>query len=129
MKHKKRGYYTAEIGGKQRTLHFSFNFWANLTECLQVPLEELGQIFESGISMSTIRALIFSGLKAYDQEEGNVVDYNEFTVGVWLEEFDANKINEMVETMMTSKILGNPLNMGIPRTAKTKDKKEKKKAV
>jgi len=31
MANKKRGYYTLKLGNKNRTLHFSMNFWANLT--------------------------------------------------------------------------------------------------
>ncbi len=46
---KKRGYYTLNIGGKERVLHFSMNFWANFTEILNISLEEIATVFEKGV--------------------------------------------------------------------------------
>ena len=42
---KQRGYYSLKIGGEQRTMHFSMNFWASLTETLDVAIEELDKVF------------------------------------------------------------------------------------
>ena len=128
MANKKRGYYSLKIGGKNRTLHFSMNFWANFTDLLGIPLDKLGDVFEGGISIKSIRSLIYSGLLAYDQEEGNEIDYNEFKVGMWLEDFDADKLTDVVKSMMESRILGNDLNMGVARNIKktTKPTKEGK---
>tara|TARA_R110000737_G_scaffold155963_2_gene184740 strand:- start:1346 stop:1723 length:378 start_codon:yes stop_codon:yes gene_type:complete len=118
MANKKRGYYTLKIGGKSRTMHFSMNFWANFTDELNISLEKIGEVFSDGVSISSIRALVYSGLKAYDQEQGNEIDYNQFKVGMWLEDFPAEKLNEMVNSMMESRILGNDLNMGVSRNIK-----------
>lgn len=118
MANKRRGYYTLKLGGKTRTIHFSMNFWANLTDNLGIPLDKVGTIFENGVSITGIRALVYSGLLAYDQEEGNEIDYNQFKVGIWLEDFEAEKLNEMVDIMMQSRILGNDLNMGVARNIK-----------
>jgi hypothetical protein len=118
MENKKRGYYTLKIGGKSRTMHFSMNFWANFTDELNISLEKIGEVFSDGVSISSIRALVYSGLKAYDQEQGNEIDYNQFKVGMWLEDFPAEKLNEMVNSMMESRILGNDLNMGVSRNIK-----------
>ena len=46
---KQRGYYTLKIGGKNRTLHFSMNFWATFTDMLDISLDELVIIFEKGV--------------------------------------------------------------------------------
>lgn len=118
MANKRRGYYTLKLGGKNRTMHFSMNFWANFTDELNISLEKIGEVFSDGVSISSIRALVYSGLKAYDQEEGNEIDYNQFKVGMWLEDFKAEKLNEMIEAMMQSRILGNDLNMGVSRNVK-----------
>lgn len=128
MANKKRGYYSLKIGGKNRTMHFSMNFWANFTDLLNIPLDGLSTLFEKGVSIKTIRTLIYSALLAYDQEEGNEIDYNEFKVGMWLEDFDAEKLNDIVTSMMESRILGNDLNMGVTRNIKktTKPTKEGK---
>ena len=122
MANKRRGYYTLKLGGKSRTMHFSMNFWANFTDELNISLEKIGEVFSDGVSISSIRALVYSGLKAYDQEEGNEINYNQFKVGVWLEDFQAEKLNEMIEAMMESRILGNDLNMGVSRNVKKTSK-------
>jgi hypothetical protein len=118
MANKKRGYYTLNIGGTKRTMHFSMNFWTAFTEELNVPLDKIGEVFDGGISLSGIRALIYSGLLAYDQEEGNEIDYNIFKVGTWLDDLDAAELENIVQAMLQSKILGNDLNMGIERNPK-----------
>ena len=60
MANKKRGYYTINLGGKNRIMHFSMNFWANFTDLLNISLEDLGKVFEKGVSIVAIRALIYS---------------------------------------------------------------------
>jgi len=125
MANKKRGYYTIKLGGKNRVMHFSMNFWANFTDLLNISLEDLGKVFEQGVSIKAIRALIYSGLLANDQEQNNEIDYNEYTVGMWLEDFDADKLDEIVNAMLESRILGNNLNAGIDRNIKQTTKKGK----
>ena len=124
MANKKRGYYSLKIGGKLRTLHFSMNFWANFTDLLGISLDGLGKVFENGISITAIRALIYSGLLAYDQEEGNEIDYNEYKVGFWLEDVNQDELIEIVNAMTESKILGTDLNMGIERKTESEGKSE-----
>jgi|TARA_A100000171_G_C2117438_1_gene138708 hypothetical protein len=119
----KRGYVEIEIGGKKRTLHFSMNFWCHFTESLNIGLNDLDKYFTEGINVSTIRALIYSGLIAYDQEERNTIDYSIYDVGSWLEDFDSKQLTEVMNTLSQSRILGNDLNMGIQRNAKNQKKK------
>ena len=125
MANKKRGYYTIKLGGKNRVMHFSMNFWANFTDLLGISLDEIASIFEKGVSIKMIRSLIYSALLANDQENNNVIDYNEFSVGMWLEDFDADKLDEVVKAMMESRILGNDLNAGLNRNVKQTTKKGK----
>ena len=119
MANKRRGYYTTKLGGQERTLHFSMNFWANFTEIMNVPLDKIGDLFSGGVSISAIRALVYSAILANDQEEGNEIDYNQFKVGAWLEDLNQDELEKMIGAMMESRILGNDLNMGIDRQAKT----------
>lgn len=125
MANKKRGYYSLKIGGKNRTMHFSMNFWANFTDILGISLDKISDLFSNGISLKVIRTLIYSALLAYDQEENNEIDYNEFKVGMWLEDFDADELNNVVNAMMESRILGNDLNSGLARNVKNTTKKGK----
>ena len=118
MANRKRGYYTLKLGGKNRTLHFSMNFWANFTEAQGVALDQIGEIFSEGLSLSAIRDLIYSALLANDQENNNEIDYNKFTVGAWLEDLTGEQLNDIVAALMETKLLGNNLNMGVERNPK-----------
>ena len=122
MANKKRGYYSIKLGGKNRTMHFSMNFWANFTDILGIDINQLGEIFTNGFSLSKIRALVYSGLLAYDQEQGKEIDYNEFTVGAWLDDIDADEITNISNAMTETRLLGNDLNMGIDRNVKKSTK-------
>jgi hypothetical protein len=106
-------------------MHFSMNFWSNFTDILGISLEQIGEVFSGGISISNIRALIYSALLANDQEQGNEPDYNQFTVGAWLEDIDAEQLQDIISAMTESRILGNDLNMGIQRNVKNTTKKGK----
>lgn len=127
MANKQRGYYSLTIGGKQRTLHFSMNFWAAFTDELQISLTEIDQVFSNALNLNSIRALVYAGLLAYDQEEGNEIDYNLFKVGAWLDDINTDQFNEIINTLMQSKLLGNELNGGLSRGAKPTSKAAPKK--
>ena len=122
MANKKRGYYTIKLGGKNRTMHFSMNFWSNFTDDLNIPLDKLGEIFTEGVSLSTVRSLIYSALLANDQENKNLIDYDKFDVGVWMEDLEADDLDKIVAAMMESRILGNDLNAGMSRNVKKSTK-------
>jgi hypothetical protein len=128
MANRKRGYYTLKLGGKNRTLHFSMNFWANFTEGLEISLDQLGDVFKDGLNLTDIRLLIYSALLANDQENGNDIDYNQYTVGAWLEDLTADQLNDIVEALTETKILGNDLNMGIKRNVTQSTRPQKKTA-
>jgi hypothetical protein len=128
MANRKRGYYTLKLGGKNRTLHFSMNFWANFTEGLEISLDQLGDVFKDGLRLTDIRLLIYSALLANDQENGNDIDYNQYTVGAWLEDLTADQLNDIVEALTETKILGNDLNMGIKRNVTQSTRPQKKTA-
>lgn len=115
---KQRGYYSLKIGGKNRTMHFSMNFWASLTEVLDVGLQDLEKVFSDKSQLSSIRAIIYCGLLAYDQEEGNNIDYNIYKVGSWLDDLNQEEFQNVMQAMTETKILGNEINAGIERTQK-----------
>ena len=127
MVNKKRGYYSLSIGGKQRTLHFSMNFWAAFTDELNISIGEIDKVFSDTLNLNMIRALVYAGLLAYDQEEGNEIDYNLFKVGAWLDDINTDQFNEIINTLMESKLLGNELNGGLSRGAKPTSKAAVKK--
>jgi hypothetical protein len=111
----KRGYYTASLGGEDRVMRFNMNFWAEFCDILDVKLEQIGDLFDGGVSLSAIRALIYSGLVTFDRENNKEINYTIYTVGSWLDDMKAEELTGIVEAMMQSKILGNDLNVGIER--------------
>tara|TARA_Y100001973_G_scaffold24685_1_gene36857 strand:- start:4576 stop:4962 length:387 start_codon:yes stop_codon:yes gene_type:complete len=115
---KERGYYSLELGGKKRTLHFSMNFWAELTDHLNISIQEIGEAFNNKMAISGIRGIVYCGMLAYDKENKNEISYNVYDVGNWLEDLTENDITNMMQVMTESKILGNKLNAGIDRTQK-----------
>jgi len=127
MANKQRGYYSITIGGKKRTLHFSMNFWAAFTDELNISIGEIDKVFSDTLNLNMIRALVYAGLLAYDQEEGNEIDYNLFKVGAWLDDVNTDQFNEMLNTLTESRLLGNDLNGGIARNAKPTSKAAPKK--
>lgn len=120
---KQRGYYTLKIGGKNRTLHFSMNFWATYTDLLGISLDEIGGVFEKGVSLKAIIMLVYAGILTYDQENKKEIDYDNFDVGNWLEDISADDIEKIIKAMTESRILGNDLNAGIQRNSNDSKKK------
>ena len=123
----KRGYCQLNIGGKIRTLHFSMNFWAAFEQASGFSIAEIDKVFGGGLSLSSMRALVYSGLLAYDQENGNEIDYTIYSVGDWMEDVDQSALTLLVETLMQSRILGNDLNAGVRRNVEKSTKNPKPK--
>jgi hypothetical protein len=121
----KRGYCQLNIGGKNRTLHFSMNFWAAFEQASGFSISEIDKVFGGGLSLSSMRALVYSGLLAYDQEKGNQVDYTIYSVGDWMEDVNQDQLTLIVETLMQSRILGNDLNAGVRRNVEKSTKNPK----
>lgn len=111
----KRGYCQLTIGGKKRTLHFSMNFWVVFEKESGHTIAELDKVFGNNLSIAVIRAIFYSGLIAFDQEEKNEIDYDAVDVGNWLEDITTDEFQMVVNTMLESKLLGNSLNAGVRR--------------
>jgi hypothetical protein len=124
---KRRGYCQLQIGGKLRSLHFSMNFWAVFEETSGFKISEVDKVFGSGLSMGAMRALIYSGIVAYDQENRIEIDYDLFDVGAWMDDIDQNDLGLIIETLMESRILGNNLNAGVRRNVSKSTKNPKPK--
>jgi hypothetical protein len=102
--------YGYPIRRQKKNAAFFNEFWVEFTEQLGVSLTDIGNVFNGGMSLSGIRALIYSAVRANDLEQGNDIDYTLYSVGEWLEELEAEAINDIVAVMMESKILGNSLS-------------------
>ncbi len=124
---RQRGYCSINIGGKSRTLHFSMNFWAVFEETSGFSISEIDKVFGNGISLSNIRSLVYSGLVAYDQENGNEIDYNVFKVGTWMDDIGPDVLETLISTLLESRVLGNDLNAGMRRNVEKSTKNPKQK--
>ena len=122
---KRRGYCQLELGGKNRTLHFSMNFWAAFEEASGFKISEVDKIFGSGLSMATMRDMVYAGIIAYDQENNNEIDYNKFSVGAWMDDIDQAALGTIINTLMESRVLGNDLNAGVRRNVSKSTKNPK----
>jgi hypothetical protein len=125
MENRKRGYCQLNIGDKDRTLHFSMNFWVAFEDASGHKISEIDKVFSSGITLNTMRALVYAGILAYDQENGNPIDYNVFQVGSWMEDMTPDSLTLLVNTLMESRILGNDLNAGVRRNVEKSTKNPK----
>jgi hypothetical protein len=122
---KRRGYCQLDLGGKIRTLHFSMNFWAAFEEASGFKISEVDKVFGSGLSMATMRDLVYAGIIAYDQENNNEIDYNKFSVGAWMDDIDQKSLETIINTLMESRVLGNDLNAGVRRNVSKSTKNPK----
>lgn len=125
MENIKRGYCQLEIGGKKRTLHFSMNSWAVWEEVSGYTISQIDQVLSRGLSISVLRAFIYSGLVANDQESGNEVDYTVFDVGSWMGDLPPNDLELVTKAILESRVLGQDLNGGLRRNV-TKSSKSPK---
>lgn len=113
MVNKQRGFFAIKLGGKQRTMHFSMNFWAAFTDELGISIGQIDKVFSAEMNFNTLRALVYSGILAYDQEEGNLIDYNVYKVGAWCDELTTEDFTNITNALAQSRILGNDLNAGL----------------
>lgn len=126
---KMRGYCQLELGGKTRTLHFSMNFWAVMEEVSGKTLQELTGLISGGMSITTIRNMVYSGIKTYDLEKGIDVDYSVYDVGMWMEDLEVEHFTLITETILESRIMGADLNAGMRRNIKKSTTNPKQKSL
>jgi hypothetical protein len=103
------------------------NFWAVFEETSGFSIAEIDKVFGQGISLTNIRSLVYSGLVAYDQENGNHIDYNIYQVGSWMDDVDPNVLETIISTLLESRVLGNDLNAGMRRNVEKSTKNPKQK--
>lgn len=122
MKNKKRGYYEIKVADKEIVGHFSINFWSLLEEKHKLSsLDATIAFMGEGINLSKTRDLVYLSTIAYSLGKEGVEPAfkNEYECGDFMDEyFTTDDYTEVIEAFMQSKVLGNPLNMGIERQGK-----------
>lgn len=115
---KHRGYFKLPVSildsdGKiesayEKNMHFSVNFIANLQSITEQDLTTWLSGIEKGSADDqsfAICQIVFSALAAYDQEQGNEINYNVYQIRNWVTEAiikDPEWTNKMMEVMVAS---------------------------
>ena len=87
---------TAFIGGRNRTLKFNLNANYEFCKLHSLTPDEVFGFFTDSKNVTGIRDMILCALKSADLEAGNTIDYNQYSVGTWIEEMDQEKFNDLV---------------------------------
>lgn len=91
-----RGEVEVSIGGKPRLVKFGTNQLALFTQKHNLALADVS------FGMEQIRDLIWSGLVAGAKKQGQEVDFDEWTVGEWIDEMNESEFNKIIEAFNNS---------------------------
>lgn len=92
------------------------NAFAMFTQMQGIELDQLDKALNSS-NVEAMRNLIFCGMKSAAMSAGNPVDFNEFTVGDWIDEMEQDQLNKIVETIGSARVLGRNLNESKKKTS------------
>lgn len=96
------------IGGKMRPMKFGTNATAILCEKRGCMLKDIIGMFSpekinnQEITGGEIRDLIWSGLVAGAKSKNIDVDFNEFNVGDWIDQLDADELKKAFDVILES---------------------------
>lgn len=91
-----RGEVEAEIGGKKRLIKFGTNQLAIYTAKHKINPDEV----EFG--MDQFRDLLWSGLVAGAKKRGESVDFDEWTVGDWMDDMSMQQLESIMDAFNKS---------------------------
>lgn len=91
-----RGEVEVSIGGRLRLIKFGTNQLALFTQKHNLQLSEVS------FGMEQIRDLIWSGLVAGAKKRNEPVDFDEWTVGEWIDDLQQSEFNRIIEAFNNS---------------------------
>lgn len=110
----RRGIITVAIKdeeGNPRSLTFRFdlNCWDEFCRLRKIPLSEISNEVskENPGVLGAMRDLLYCALVSDVRLKGKEPDFNNYTVGVWINDMDQADYNRITDTMQGSKLLGN----------------------
>ena len=107
-----------KIGEKTRRLTFGQNAWYLFCQMQGITPDKIRPYMGDQLTNpAAFRDIIFCGLKASDLTLGNVIDYNQFSVGDWLDELAPENLTLIINCVLES--------LGVPTGEKTVKKKGK----
>ena len=118
-----RGITEIKIGGKLRPIKFGTNSTALLCEIRGITLNDMGlmlsedRINNNEITGGEIRDMIYAGLVSAARSKKIEIDFDNYTVGDWIDEIDPNELVKAFE------VLGQSQPQGSNKTPKKKVRK------
>ena len=114
-----RGLYTFKVENKEINLLFSMNFWRLLGK-QGIKIESLGEELDGSkgviYMLETLSKILKAGGESYAAKYKTSFDYTDDEVFDWFEEsVNQEVIEEIIKTMMETKVFGNSLNQGVKR--------------
>lgn len=98
------GRVTVELGGKSRRVVFGQNAWYLFCKLHKIAISDIGKYFGDVVSNpDSFRDLTFCAIQAADLSSGDVVDYNQYTVGDWLDEAPEETVQVILDTLVESR--------------------------
>ncbi len=110
-----QGYY--KLKGINKWMHFSMNCWINLKQDSGKDIGTFGKEYDEADTISRFIILCEvaqAALKAYDQEQGNDIDYDIYKVRAWMEALKEDDAADFMAAMSHS------INLPVPKKDKAK---------
>lgn len=120
------GYISIKLGSENKTAHFGMNFIKILRDDCGYTLTEIGEELQQSDELDRFIAfskLLYSGFKAFDVQNNNIIDYNEEKCLEWALTLHGDQINDFQGVMMYATALNETLSkMGKQKREKTPQK-------
>lgn len=118
---KTNGYITIGVNGQKKKAHFGMNFLKNLLDQGHT-IESIGKEMESDqeiLRYLGLAAVMYAAFKAYDDQKGLDVDYNEETCVEWTMQMTEIDKDEFLSVMSYALTLNQVIEEGKKRREKS----------
>jgi len=112
---KHRGTCIINIGGKKRGIIFNMNTYAIFCEGMDIEISQIEEVFNGRKQQKGFCWLIYSGCVAYDEKNGNNLDYDIHDFYDWVMDMSEKDTELVTKTMLSSRQLSNDSNNGVSR--------------
>jgi len=89
------------MGGKLRRMNFGQNAWFEFCRMHNCELSEATKLLFDAKNPSALRDLIYCGLLVSDRAEMKDINYNEFTVGEWIDQLTQDELTRIFNVLLS----------------------------
>lgn len=90
------GTITETFGGKSRVLKFNLNCNYEFCKLHGLKQDDVLPFLANGLNVTAVRDMIYCAVKVADLEAGRTVDYNQYTVGEWIQEMEQAQLERII---------------------------------